>query len=326
MKMFTVVFASLLAFLILSVATATSAEDFPKRNITLIVTFSPGGGFDSIARAIARSMKKFLPSGINVIVKNVTGAGGVRGAVALYRAKPDGYTIGHLQAYGLLGLQVLRGAKKIGFDIQKYSWVAHIGADPFGLLVGKNSPYRSVKDLAGAKRVTYGVEGIGVGRWFPSFISAQEMGIPFDVVSGYRGTGESLPALFRGDFNVWANPIDHPSVTPYLKTGELIPVVALSETRAKFAPDTPTAKELGYDLVYKEGRAIAAPPGLPADRAKILEDLLLKAMADQEYKQFLEKSGTPLIPEGPERTRTELKYYSAILGKYRPVILKSMGK
>ena len=120
----TMISVGALVFLLIGVGSA-GAADFPTRNITIIVTFSPGGGFDAIARAVGRSMKKYLPEDVHVIIKNVTGAGGVRGTVAAYRAKPNGYTIAHLQANGMLGLQMLRGAKKIGFDINKYTWERH---------------------------------------------------------------------------------------------------------------------------------------------------------------------------------------------------------
>ena len=71
--------------------TAAHAE-FPEKNINSVVTFSPGGGFDTISRAISRFGGKYLPKGVKMIVKNVTGAGGITGTVYLYRSKPDGYT------------------------------------------------------------------------------------------------------------------------------------------------------------------------------------------------------------------------------------------
>ncbi|MFQ5849630.1 MAG: Bug family tripartite tricarboxylate transporter substrate binding protein [Candidatus Binatia bacterium] len=324
MKRLTLVLASLVTLLFLVTPVAQAA--FPERNITLIVTFSPGGGFDTIARAIARSMKKYLPKGVSVIVKNVTGAGGVTGTVFVYRAKPDGYTIGHIYADGMLGLQMLKGVKKAGYDIHKFTWLALVGGESYGLLLRKDSPYRSVKDLQRAKRVTWGVEGVGVTRWFPAFIAAKELGIPFEVVAGYRGTGESLPALLRGDYDVFTQPIDHPSIVPYLKTGEIRPLVHLSETRAKNAPGVPTAKEVGYDLVVKLSRAIGAPPGVPADRAKILEDLLLKAMADADYKKFVAKSGIALVPGNARKAKKDLEGFATLYGKYKSDMLRAIGK
>jgi tripartite-type tricarboxylate transporter receptor subunit TctC len=284
-----------------------AAAAFPDRNINLIVPFSPGGGYDSIARATARSMKKFLPKGVNVIVKNVTGAAGQRANVFVYRAKPDGYTIAHLQSSGMLGQQMM-SEKPVGFETGKYTWLARVGADPYGLHVSAKGPYKSIEDLQKAKRITWGVEGIGVGRWLGCFLAAKAFGIDFHVVAGYRGTGESLPALLRGDFDVWAQPIDHPSVTSYLGT-DLRPVAQLDKKRAVHAPDTKTSYEMGYDLYFSDLRAFGGPPGIPEDRAKILEGLLLKSMRDKLYTDWKKQSSIQLV-EGPgSAVAQDLKYY-----------------
>ena len=284
-----------------------AAAAFPDRNINLIVPFSPGGGYDAIARATARSMKKFLPKGVNVIVKNVTGAAGLRAAVFMYRAKPNGYTIAHFQASGMLG-QEMMSERPIGFETGKYTWLARVGADAFGLHVSAKGPYKTIADLQKAKRITWGVEGIGVGRWLGSFLAAKAFGIDFHVVAGYRGTGESLPALLRGDFDIWAQPIDHPSVTSYLGT-DLRPVAQLDKTRAVNAPDVKTSYEMGYDLYFSDLRAFGGPPGIPEDRVKILEDLLLKSMRDKDYTDW-KKSSSIVLVEGPGSTvAQDLKYY-----------------
>lgn len=297
---------------------------FPDRNITLIVQFSPGGGYDAIARAIGRSMQKYLPEGVSVVVKNVTGAGGVRGVVATFRAKPNGYTIAHLQSAGMLGLQILRGTNKVGYDMTKLSWLAQVGADPFAVMVSKKGPFKSLKDLQQAKRVRWGTTGIGAGRWFAEYFAAQTFGIDFDVVAGYRGTGEELPALIRGDFDAWAQPIDHPSVVPYLKD-DLLPIVQLDKKRAFNSPDTPTAQELGYDFVFADVRSIGGPPGIPQDRAKILEDLLLKAMNDSDYKAFLAKSKLNLVPGPGKEVSQEMEYYKKLYTKYKEPMLKTIA-
>jgi tripartite-type tricarboxylate transporter receptor subunit TctC len=303
---------------------SAAAAKFPDQNITLIVTFSPGGGYDSIARAIGRSMQKYLPKGVHVIVKNVTGAGGVRGTVAVYRAKPDGYTIGHLQSAGMLGLQILRGSDKVGYDMTNMSWLAEVGADAFGIIVAKKGPFKSLEDLQHAKRVRWGTTGIGAGRWFPEYFASKIFGIDFHVVAGYGGTGESLPGLIRGDFDAWAQPIDHPSVVPYLKE-DLRPVVQLSDKRAINAPSVPTAKELGYDFVFADVRSMGGPPGIPADRQKILQDLLLKAMNDDEYKAFLAQSKIHLESGPGDEVPKEMKYYKDLYTKYREPMLEAIA-
>lgn len=306
-------FAALLLF-----GPAAHAE-FPEKNINSIVTFSPGGGFDTISRAISRFGEKYLPKGVKMIVKNVTGAGGVTGTVYLYRSKPDGYTIGQMYG-GMMPVPFLRGAAKAGYDFEKFTWLARVGGEPYALLLRKDSGYKSLEELQKAKRVTWGVEAIGAGRWFDAFIAAKELGVPFEVVSGYRGTGENLPGLLRGDYDVFLQPIDHPSIVPYLETGEIRPLLTLGPKRAINAPDVRTAKEAGYNFTLSSSRHMAAPPGTPPERVKALETLLLKAMNDKEYNAFIKKSGLVLDPGGAERANKDISELAALYRKYTPAM------
>lgn len=302
------------------------AADFPKKNITIIVAASPGGGFDRLSRAIGRSMKKNLPKGVNLIVKNIPGAGNITGTVAMYRAKPDGYTVGHLYTDGMMGMQMLRGVKRAGYDVTKFTYLARVGAEPYSIITSKNSRFKTFEDLKKAKNVKWGVEGIGVSRWIPSFVTANELGIDFHVVSGYGGTGQALPALLRGDFDAFLQPIDHPTTVSYLKSGEVRPILHLGETRALNAPDTRTAKEVGADLVLVVGRSIVAPPGLSKERAKMLEKLFVDAMNDQEYKDFIAKSGAPLVFGDAVVANKDLENFERVYRKYKEPMREALKK
>ena len=302
---------------------APSHAEFPEKNISSIVTFSPGGGFDTISRAISRFGEKYLPKGVKMIVKNVTGAGGVTGTVYLYRSKPDGYTIGQMYG-GMMPVPFLKGAAKAGYDFEKFTWVARVGGEPYALLLRKDSKYKSLEELQKSKRVAWGVEAIGAGRWFDAFIAAKELGVDFQVVSGYRGTGENLPGLLRGDYDVFLQPIDHPSIVPYLKTGEIRPVLTLGPKRAINAPDVRTAKEAGYNFTLSSSRHMAAPPGTPPARVKALETLLMKAMNDKDYNAFIKKSGLVLDPGGSKRANQDIADLAALYRKYTPDMKKTL--
>ena len=320
------IFAALVAALGLLVLTNTAQAEFPNRDITILVHASPGGGFDAIARALGRYMKPFIPKDVDVIVKNVVGAGGITGTVAMYRARPDGYTIGHIYADGMLGTQMIRS--NVGYDIDKFTWLAVVSSqEAEALLVRRESKYRTVKDLQKAKRVTWGVEGIGIARWVHAFLAANELKIPFDVVAGYGGTGETLPGLLRGDFDVFTQPIDHPSTLPYIRSGEIVPIVNLGESRAKNAPDTPTAIELGYkNLIVKVFRAMVGPPGLPKDLHKKWESLLLKTMESKPYKDWAASFGIPLVPGNAAAAAGDMKVFVDLYSKYRQPMLDALKK
>ena len=307
-------------------AATVAAADFPKKNITIIVAGSPGGGFDRLARGIGRSMRKYLPKGVHVVVKNITGGGLVIGTVAMYKAKPDGYTLGHLFTDGMLGKQLISGVAKTGYDVTKFTYIARVGAEPYSLIVGKNSKFHTLEDLRKAKRVKWGVEGIGVSRWIPTFVAAKELGIQMDVVSGYRGTSEGIPAMIRNDFDVYLQPIDHPTTATYIASGDVRPVLHLHGERPVNAPKTPTAQEKGVDLRIYVGRSIVAPPGLPDDRKKILEDLFMKAMTDPEYKEFLAKSKSPIVPGDSKVAQADLDNYVKTYSKYTEAMRAALPK
>jgi len=192
--------------------------------------------------------------------------------------------------------------------------------------VGRNSPFKNLEDLQQAKRVKWGVEGIGVSRWIPTFVIAKELGIHMDVVSGYAGTSEGMPAMIRNDFDVYAQPIDHPTTASYIKSGDVIPILHLHDKRPVNAPDTPTAMEKGYDLRLYVGRSIVAPPGLPEERKKILEDLFMKAMTDPEYKEFLAKSKTPIVPGDSEEAEKDLANYIQKYTKHADAMREALPK
>ena len=325
-RRFSLVLTMVVACIALSASAPAAQDAFPSKDINLVVTYSPGGGFDSIARAIARSMTKGMPKGLNVIVKNITGAAGVRGTTSLYRSRPDGHTIAHLDVQGLIGHQLLRG--NVGFDMGKMTWLARVGFEPVGIMVNAKSRYHTVDDLRKAKTLKWGVLAIGGPIWQQSFVAAKALGIPFSgVVSGYRGNSETIPALLRGDFDAIATVPVSPAVLPLLRSKELRVPVVLGKTRYGALPDVPTAKEAaGTEFLIGVIRAIAAPPGVPADRVKVLERLLVNAMADKAYKDFVKKSGQPLVAGNAAETKELVALAQGTVEKYSKAMAKAMGR
>ena len=105
-------FGFVILFTLVLTPTFAAGKGFPEKIITWIVTYPPGGGFDTYARAIAKRMPKYLPKKVQIVIKNSPGAGGRYGTNLLYRAKPDGYTIGILNAQAKLYEQYREMLKK----------------------------------------------------------------------------------------------------------------------------------------------------------------------------------------------------------------------
>jgi tripartite-type tricarboxylate transporter receptor subunit TctC len=301
-----------------------SQAAFPEKEITWIVPFSPGGGFDAWSRQIAVAMKKYLPGGADVVIKNVTGAGGRTGTITVYRAKPDGYTVGLLDVAGLISYQKAVGADKAGFDIDKFVWVGRVATEPWVLMTSAKSPLKTLGDLKNKKDLSWGIEGPGSTKWLFSVLEAREMGIPMRFVSGYGGTGELIPASIRGDFDVWTNA--GPAHVPYVSSGDLRAILQTGHQRMAAFPDVPTVKELGYNLVAEIFRLVAAPPGTPADRVKVLEEAFLKAMNDKDFKSWVEKSKQEANPGGQKEAAQSAADFSRLVEKHMNDLRESLQK
>ncbi len=310
--------------LILCAVGGEARAAFPEKDITWIVPYAPGGGFDAWSRQIAAAMQKYLPQGVNVVVKNVTGAGGRTGSITLYRAKPDGYTVGLLDVAGLQPYQKAVGAEKAGYDVDKYVWIGRVATEPWVLLASAKSPLKNLSDLKARTDLSWGIEGPGSTKWLFTIIQAREFKLPMRFVSGYGGTGEMIPASLRGDFEVWTNA--GPAHIPYVKSGDLRALLQLGETRMAAFPDVPTAKEQGHDLVAEILRLVAAPPGTPADAAKVLEQAFVKAMNDPDLKAWVVKSQQEANPGGSKEATAAVANFGRLIERHMGEIAEVLRK
>jgi tripartite-type tricarboxylate transporter receptor subunit TctC len=310
--------------LMLCVAAEKAAAAFPEKEISWIVPFAPGGGYDLWSRQLAAAMQKYLPQGVTVIVKNITGAGGRTGSISLYRAKPDGYTVGLLDVAGLVPYQKAVGAAKAGYDMDKLVWIGRVANEPWALYASAKSPIKNLDDLKTRKDLSWGIEGVGSTKWLFSVLEARGLELPLRFVSGYGGTGELIPASLRGDFDVWTNA--GPAAIPYVQQGEMKALLQFGEQRMPAFADVPTAKELGHDVIAEILRLVAAPPGTPDDIAKTLEDLLVKAMNDQDFKTWVEKSQQEANPGGRKEAEAAITNFNRLIERHMKDIAEGVSK
>jgi tripartite-type tricarboxylate transporter receptor subunit TctC len=182
-------------------ASAASADDFYKgKTIRIVVGFSAGGGFDTYARAIARHMSKHIPGQPAIVVENMTGAGSLIAANHVYKvAKPDGLTIGHFIGGLFLG-QVL-GQKGIEFDARKFEYLGAPITDHVVCAMTKASGITSVENWM-ASKTPVKMGGIAPGTSTPdnaTRILKAAVGLPIQLVTGYKGTAEVRLAAESGE-------------------------------------------------------------------------------------------------------------------------------
>lgn len=280
-----------------------SALDFFKgKVIEFIVPYSMGGGYDSIARALAPVMEKYLP-GAKIIVKNVSGGGGLVGTNKLYTARPDGLTIGILNTAGVAFNQAL-GSPDVKYDVTQFSWIGRVTAEPHVIKVGGKSPFKSVEDLRKAGRpIVFSSQGVGDDDHFGQVIVFKALGIPLKNVLGFPGSTEATLAAVRGDVD--GTSTSYSSGLALVQSGDIRIILQITLERHPLLPDVPTVlevvpKETHYKAkaiasIFSLDRTVAGPPGIPAERLEALRQAFKKAVEDPAYAEWAQKTERPVM-------------------------------
>lgn len=279
---------------------ASAASDFPQRNIEFVVGYKPGGGFSDWAQAIAPFIEKHLPNKVNVVVRNMDGAGSAIAAAYLHKAKPDGYTIG---IYNVAGLAATQLARKVNYDLSKVTWLARLSYDDYVALVNGKGPYKSIEDFKKQQKPEYlmATAGLAATATITGAVTLAKMGIKWKPLN-HGGTAEAALATIRGDADILWGPYE--SMQQYIDSGDLRIVLYHGAQRHPKHPGVPIPGDLGMAELNESlnlHRFIGAPPGLPADIRAILEAAIKKAVDDPGFQETLKKmKKTPGYLNGKE--------------------------
>lgn len=225
-------------------------------------------------------------------IQNVPGAGGRRGSTEVYRADPDGYTIGAFNMPGML-IEQLREGEGVGYDVDQVTWLATIGIENYALIVKADSEIGTVEDLKALGRpVSFAATGPSSTAYTATDLSAQLLGIEANIITGYEGASENILAVIRGDAD--AAVANHTLIAGYIENGD-IKVVADYASETAF-PDVADATDLAIPELddINLTRLIGAPPGLPEDVRGVLEAAIAAAVADPEFQAWLTETGNTL--------------------------------
>src|SRR5687768_12835475 len=239
---------------------------YPDKPITMIVAYSPGGGTDLIARAIAPYIEKYLGGGARIVIVHRPGAGGEIGFAAIANAPADGYTIGFVNTPPLITVPIERAAQFGG--PQRFELLGNVIDDPCNFSVHGESDIRSLKDLAAyAKanpgKVTVGSTGIGSDDHLLMLMFERAAGVKMTHIP-FKGSADVRTALASRQITVAA--INIGEALQAAKGGlPMRNIGQASPARTNLAPELPTFKEQGYNFELSSLRGMAAPKGLPAD-------------------------------------------------------------
>ena len=298
--------------LALSAGAATAA--YPERPITLIVPWAAGGGTDATARIIGTLLEKELGQPVNVV--NRTGGSGVVGHSAIAQAAGDGYTIGIITVeIGMLhwqGLTELNGAS--------YTPLALVNADPAGVQVAADSPYKTVPELVAAIKANPGkmkASGTGQGGIWHLAIAGMLKDLGVDPASvpwvPSNGAAPGLQDMVAGGVQI--APVSLPEARSLIDAGKVKSLAVMADKPAALYPNVPTLKAAtGSNWQMAAWRGIAAPKGMPADARDKLVAALRKIVASKEYNEFMTQRGFGVIYAEPDEFAKFMAKSDADLG------------
>lgn len=281
--------AMLAAAITLTSATLVQAQEkYPNRPVELVVTFGPGGGADSMGRKMSQLLEKQL--GVPFPVSNVGGASGNAGLTKVLTSAPDGYTAGTL-----IALTVSSWASGLGTSkTEDFAIVAVTQDSPSMMFVPTDSPFKTFKDMLDFAKANPGKLKVATS----GYGTQDDITLKYFDSKGYKLTNVPFakPAeryaspLGKHTDAIYEEPGD---VAPFLKAGQLRALVVFDDDRHPAFKDTPSSKELGYQISdLPNFRTISVSAKTPPDRVKVLANAVNTAMATPEWKAFCAETYT----------------------------------
>lgn len=291
--------------LVIAAASASGAHAaYPEQPITMIVPFPAGGGADAAGRLLARHLERKL--GQPVVVVNRQGAGGEIGFAAIARAKPDGYTIGIVTAPNVVVLPIQRSGQ---YKIADLAPIGNLVEDVGIFFVRKDHRFQSMKDLvAEAKvkpgRINLATTGNGSLPHFAQLSLQKNTGAKLMNIP-YSGTAPIRQAVLAGEVDVGFITIADASSD--LQGGLVRSLGQAAQQRSASAPQMPTLREQGVDVVISALRGVAAPARTPAPVLRVLSDAMAAIVRSSEFLQEAQAQRIPVRYMGPREFQSELE-------------------
>jgi tripartite-type tricarboxylate transporter receptor subunit TctC len=312
----TILVSGLLISAGLLVAAPASAQQYPTRAVRLIVPFPPGGGTDTMARAIAPKLSEYL--GQQIVPENRGGAGANIGAELAAKSPPDGYTLLLNTITNAIGASLYT---RLNYDlVRDFAPITQLATTPHILVVHPSVPVKTVKEFTAFTRarpgeLTYSSSGSGsaahlAGELFSSLTGTKMVHVP------YKGGGPSMIALVGGEVSTCFATM--PSAVGFVRSGKLRGIAVTTEKRSPSMPDLPTIAETGIKG-YEAGSwyGLSAPAGTSKDIITRLHTETLKVTALPDVKERLFNAGFEVVTSNPEQfaafTRSEIQKWGKLV-------------
>ena len=299
---------------------AQTNSSWPRETIRIVVSFTPGGAPDTLARVLAEDWQKTL--GVPILVENRSGHGGNIGADLVAKSNPDGYTL----LIGTVGIHAINGAlyEKLPYDpIADFTPISFLASTPNVLIVNKQLGVQSLKELitlakSKPNELTFGSSGTGTsihmsGELFKDLAGVQIRHIP------YKGRAQSLPDLVSGRISMVFDNLA--SAQPLIRANEVIALGVTTLKRSPSAPDIPTLAEQGlrgFEAV--SWFSLMAPAKLPKEIQARLNQLTIQTLSKPEIRSRLSNGGLEPNPGSPEELS---RYIQQEASKWRKIVQQS---
>jgi len=303
-------------------AIGAAAQDFPSKNITLMMPYAAGGPGDTVTRIVGQGMSKAM--GRTFMVENTAGAAGTIGSLKVAQSPPDGYLLlvmhfGHAANTALY--------RNLRYDaVADFEPIGMIAESPMMFVGKKTLPVATFPELiayvkANREKVTKGHAGIGSASHLCGLLFLGAIDAPVTTVA-YRGTGPALNDLTGGQFDFMCD--QTLNVLQPVNGGLIKAFAATTRQRLAVAPDLPTAAEAGlpgFEITVWFG--LWAPKGTPKPVIDKLSAALQQALLDPEVKSRLASAGADTV--SPERARPDAlrAHLKAEIDKWGPLIRKA---
>ncbi len=292
-------------------AAAQSVADFYRgKTVIVVVSTSTGGGYDAMARAIARRIGQHVPGNPAVVVRNMPGAGGITAVNWLYNAaEKDGSVIGLVQ--NGTPLEPLFGTKEARYDATKFNWLGTPSYEVSMVLLWHTVPVNTVEDLK-SRETNVGASGANSTPAFYTRLLNATLGTKMKLINGYPGQNDAFLAMERGELDGYPS-VFYSALTStrpnWLRDKLAKPIVQYGPQRLKELPNVPFAPDLlsnADDKLMMQaafapqalGRPLLLPPSVPADRVAAMRKALADTFTDPEFKADAAKIG--LIVNAPQ--------------------------
>jgi len=307
--------AFVVAVILLGSLASLGLAAYPERPVKMIVPWAAGGDTDAIKRVWAEVAKKYLPQPI--VIANITGASGTKGAKEAKGSPPDGYTIYSTHDY--IHTTYYTAVSDVSY--KDFEPICLATGTASILAASPNAPWKSMQELLedSKKRPNEIKVGATLGstsHFFPAMIE-RETKIKWKYVT-YEGTAPRMTALMGGHIELAETNLTQ---IDKVKAGKMKLLAIATDKRHPEVPDLPTLKELGINVTWTTARGFVAPKGTPEAALAKMEDVCAKVAKDPAFAEAMKKQGTDVLFLNRKAYRDFLEKNDALIAE----LAKSLG-